>query len=114
MEYEAFFPFCKTGSDAKTMRCTLFRSEWEFKDEEWVYHIAANRFLRGMVRRVMGALLMLGKGKISMQEFQSVMDNKKRQFDSMNVSVPPQGLYLSEVRYPYLTNSNGNSRRELF
>lgn len=100
LEYEAFFPFCKTGSDAKTMRCTLFRSEWEFKDDEWVYHIAANRFLRGMVRLIVGMCLSVGEGKLSLAQVREALD--KQEHLPKSLSIAPEGLFLTEVRYAFL------------
>ncbi len=116
LNYKDFRMFCKSGHSSKTTLCNLYKSEFIYDEAagKLRFHIAANRFLRGMVRRVMGALLMVGKGKISLAEFKDAMDNKKEQFDSMNVSMPPQGLYLSEVRYPYLDDTDGNRRRDLF
>jgi len=104
LQYEDFRMFCKSGHSSKTTLCQIFKAELHIDDANGTlrFHIAANRFLRGMVRRVMGALLMMGKGKIPLEEFKYVMDYKKKKFEKMNISVPPQGLYLSEVRYPYI------------
>ncbi|MGB0839420.1 MAG: tRNA pseudouridine(38-40) synthase TruA, partial [Chitinophagales bacterium] len=104
--YTDFRAFCKTKHASKTFLCDLHEAKW-FVDETnntMRFHIAANRFLRGMVRRTVGCLLMMGKGKISLDEFKHVMDTKKRRFDNINISAPAEGLYLSEVRYPYISN----------
>ncbi|RME93544.1 MAG: tRNA pseudouridine(38-40) synthase TruA [Bacteroidetes bacterium] len=100
LEYDHFAPFCKTGSDAKTMRCELYRSEWEFGEQEYIYHIAANRFLRGMVRLIVGMQLSVGLGKIKLSEVRAAMDQQTRLDKAL--SVPPEGLFLTEVRYPFL------------
>lgn len=100
LPYQDFTTFCKTGSDAKTMNCELYRSEWEFREKEWVYHIAANRFLRGMVRLVVGMCLTVASGKVTIEEVQEAMDKQQRL--SKSLSVAPDGLYLTEVRYPSL------------
>ena len=99
--YEDFGMFAKTGGSHKTTFCQLFKSELIFDDEQkrMVYHIAANRFLRGMVRRVMGALIMVGRQKISPDEFKAVMEGKAS--FKHNLSVPPQGLFLCKVRYDH-------------
>lgn len=100
LRYEAFFPFCKSKSDAKTMNCQLFRSEWEKVSEaEWHFHISANRFLRGMVRLIVGMCLNVGLGKLSLAQVEQTLDQQVRLPKSY--SVPPQGLFLSQVTYPW-------------
>lgn len=104
LEYNDFRMFCKTGSDAKSTLCQIFKAELYHDPalNTLRFHIAANRFLRGMVRLIVGALLCVGKRKISLQEFREVMDKQLPRFLSMNISAPAEGLFLSEVRYPYL------------
>ena len=101
LDYDEFAPFCKTNSDAKTMYCQLYRSEWEFQENEWIYHIAANRFLRGMVRLIVGMCLSVGQGKVSLEEVKKAMDEQTRLEKSL--SVEPQGLFLVEVKYPFIS-----------
>lgn len=96
--YEDFLPFCKTGSDAKTMKCRLYRSEWVFGEEEVVYHVAANRFLRGMVRLIVGMSLSVGCGQLSLAQVREALD--RQQPLPKSVSVDPEGLFLCEIRYP--------------
>lgn len=100
LSYEEFFTFCKTNSDAKTMLCDLKRSEWVWEKEgkHLVFHIAANRFLRGMVRLIVGMCINVGLGKIPLSEVKEALDQQKRL--SKSYSVPPNGLFLTEVRYP--------------
>jgi tRNA pseudouridine38-40 synthase len=101
LEYEAFFPFCKTNTDVKTMQCQLFRAEWEVVQAEprhLVFHIAANRFLRGMVRLIVGMCLNVGLGKSTIAEVRHALDRQERLKRSW--SVPPEGLYLNEIKYP--------------
>ena len=105
LAYEEFLPFCKTGSDAKTMRCQLHRSEWEFRADEWVYHIAANRFLRGMVRLAVGMCLSVGEGKVTLDQVRHAMDTQTRLDKSW--SVDPTGLFLTEVRYGFMAEAEG-------
>ena len=99
--YDEFFPFCKSKSDVKTMVCELHRSEWIFdeQNEKLVFHIAANRFLRGMVRLIVGMCLNVSLGKIKMEEVKIAMDSQTRL--SKSYSVPPQGLFLTDIRYPF-------------
>lgn len=100
MNYDSFAPFCKTNSDAHTMRCDLRRSEWVLAKagQELQYHIAADRFLRGMVRLIVGACVQVGSGKMSLDQLRAAMD--KQQPLSRPLSVPADGLFLTEVRYP--------------
>lgn len=99
LKYEDFFPFCKTNTDVKTMRCQMFRSEFEFFPEQrrMVYHVAANRFLRGMVRLIVGMLLNVGLGKTNLEEVREALEKQQRL--KRSYSVPPQGLYLCDIRY---------------
>jgi len=104
MHYEAFFPFCKTNHNAKTLICEMKRSEWIFDEEgqRIVYHISANRFLRGMVRLLVGMCLNVGLDKISIDEVKQALDQQTRLRRS--TSAPPHGLYLTDIRYPYIKN----------
>ncbi len=97
LQYDDFFPFCKTHSDAKTMQCDLMRSEWVQDKNNLTFHISANRFLRGMVRLIVGACLNVGLGKITLEDLKYAMDNQVTLKKSY--SVPPQGLFLSGVEY---------------
>lgn len=102
--YDDFPMFCKTGGSVTTTICTIFKSELYYDEVAATmrFHIAANRFLRGMIRLIMGALIMVGKHKISLDEFEQTLNDKKFRFAKLNVSAPPQGLFLSEVRYAYI------------
>ena len=97
--YEAFAPFCKTHSDAFTMLCTISRCEWIFTENGAVFHITANRFLRGMVRLIVGACINVGLGHSSVEDVKKAMDEQLPLTKSY--SVPPTGLFLSEVKYPF-------------
>ncbi len=102
LSYDAFFPFCKTNSDAKTMNCQLTKATWEIhpETETWIFHISANRFLRGMVRLIVGMCLQVGTGKIALAEVKAALDEQRRL--SKSLSVPPEGLFLTKVVYPFL------------
>ena len=106
LDYREFTPFCKTGSDAKTMRCELFRSEWTFGPREWVYHIAADRFLRGMVRLCVGMCLNVGMGKLELADVQHALDTQTLLPKSW--SAGPEGLFLTDIRYPYIGETEKN------
>ncbi|MCR9290016.1 MAG: tRNA pseudouridine(38-40) synthase TruA [Bacteroidetes bacterium] len=104
-EFEEFFPFCKTNTDAKTMKCEIKRAEWvlDEKNQKMIFHISANRFLRGMVRLIVGMCLNIGLEKISLNEVRNAMETQTRL--SKSLSVPAKGLFLTEIKYPYLDNS---------
>jgi tRNA pseudouridine38-40 synthase len=99
--YSAFFPFCKTHSGVDSYACELKSARWELRSEEHqlLFHITANRFLRGMVRLVVGACIQVGMGQITLQDVKSALDEQKMLKKSL--SVPPQGLFLTDVKYPY-------------
>ncbi len=114
--YRDFKPFEKANNDSKTSLCRIYKTDMDIDLEAGKIriHIAANRFLRGMIRRVVGTLLVVGQHKISLEEFKQVMDNTG-QF-SLNIAAPAEGLFLSEVRYenfcglyPVQTTTSTNS-----
>lgn len=105
LDFRAFAPFCKTKHDAKTLECDLSRCEWILHKENGrlIFHITANRFLRGMVRLIVGMCLNAAIGKLELQEVREAME--KQEPLSKSWSVPGHGLFLSEVRYPFLSQS---------
>jgi len=102
LEFKAFFTFCKSNNDARTMNCDIMRSEWVFDEEKerMIFHISANRFLRGMVRLIVGMCLNVGLGKVSLDEVRTALEKQERLNKSL--SVPPHGLYLMDIRYPFI------------
>jgi len=99
LEYKDFTPFCKANSDAKTMLCDLSRAEWIFDEpkKRLTFHISANRFLRGMVRLIVGACVYVGEGRISIDTVKTAMDNHT--LLEKSYSVPAHGLYLCDIQY---------------
>lgn len=96
-----FKSLSKTDTQEKTSICNIYFSEWKkMHDNQYRYTITADHFLRGMVRLTVGAMLMIGTGKITLDEFQAVM--KKRATFKYVLAVPGCGLSLTEVKYPYL------------
>ncbi|MCU0348784.1 MAG: tRNA pseudouridine(38-40) synthase TruA [Saprospiraceae bacterium] len=97
--YGEFQPFCKSNTDVHTMECTLFRSEWvhDKAGRRLVFHISANRFLRGMVRLIVGMCLNVGLDKVGLDEVRHALDQQVLLKKSW--SVPPAGLFLTEVAY---------------
>jgi len=98
-EYEDFGCFCKAHADNKTNLCKIFHSYWERgKHEEYIYHVKANRFLRGMVRAIVGTLLLVGKGKLTEAQFRTILKSGDR--NQAGPSAPAHGLFLDRVGYP--------------
>lgn len=98
LEFDRFQPFCKTGSDAEHFKCMMKESTWHFDEDTAVYAVTANRFLRGMVRLIVGACLNAGTGKITPEEIRNHLVLQSPLPHAW--SVPPEGLYLEGVRYP--------------
>ncbi|HRJ31437.1 MAG TPA: tRNA pseudouridine(38-40) synthase TruA [Cyclobacteriaceae bacterium] len=90
--------FSKVKTDVNHFLCTIKRASWKQAGNTLVFTISANRFLRGMVRAIVGTLLDVGTGKISMNEFKSIINSKDRKKAGANVD--PHGLYLVRVNYP--------------
>lgn len=97
LEYEDFECFSKSNTDVYTYLCDITKAEWKIEDERLVFYITANRFLRNMVRAIVGTLLEIGKGKMNLEEFKSVLDSKDRR--KAGASVPAKGLYLTNIQY---------------
>jgi tRNA pseudouridine38-40 synthase len=90
--------FSKVKTDVNHFICDIKKAHWNEKDGLFVFNITANRFLRGMVRAIVGTLLDVGSCKISLEEFKGILNSKDRKKAGMNV--PPEGLYLMSVKYP--------------
>ena len=101
LEYDAFYTFCKTHSDVTNYNCKVFESRWELvSEDEFVYHVSANRFLRGMVRLIVGMCINVAIGKMTQQEVHSALKDQTRL--ERPWSVPAKGLFLTQVIYPYI------------
>lgn len=96
--YQDFESFSKVKTDVFTFNCDIFEAFWKQEQESLVFHIKANRFLRGMVRAIVGTLLDVGQNKISIEDFEDIINAKDRK--SAGRAVPAHGLYLTEVQYP--------------
>ena len=96
-EYEDFSSFCKKGADNKTMICKILAANWMKKNNQFIFTIIADRFLRNMVRAIVGAMVDVGLNKISLEDFRKIIEKKNNQFTG--TSVPACGLYLWDVRY---------------
>ncbi len=97
--FHDFTSFSKLHTDTKTNDCTVTEAHWdELAPGQWCFTITANRFLRNMVRAVVGTLVEVGRHRMTLEQFQDVIDQKDRCL--AGESVPAHGLYLVEVKYP--------------
>lgn len=98
LHHKNFQCFSRSKTDVKTYNCTIAKAHWEAKNNRLIFTIAADRFLRNMVRAIVGTLLDVGYGKTSLEEFQRILDSKNR--EEAGASAPAHGLYLTKVVYP--------------
>jgi tRNA pseudouridine38-40 synthase len=98
MEYSDFTSFCKLHSDNKTNICKVTEAIWRKDGNKLVFCISADRFLRNMVRAVVGTLLEVGYNHLSIREFRNIIESKNR--SQAGISVPAHGLFLVNVEYP--------------
>ena len=97
-QYLDFECFSKIKTDVNTFNCTIIEARWEKRENDMlVFHIKANRFLRGMVRAIVGTLLEVGLGKLSTEDFEQIILSKNRK--KAGRAVPAEGLFLMEVNY---------------
>ena len=99
LNYQDFQAFCKTHTETKTYLCQIEQAFWRQEGELLIFRIKANRFLRGMVRLITGALLEVGTGNLSVIDFEYLINGRKQ--DGDRKTVPALGLYLTEVAYPH-------------
>ena len=97
--YHDFTSFSKKNTQVKTFNCNILKSEWTVQNNLTIYNVAANRFLRGMVRGLVGTMLKVGTGKISISDFRTIIESKD--CTKADFSVPPQGLFLLSVQYKF-------------
>ncbi|MGY4538397.1 tRNA pseudouridine38-40 synthase [Mucilaginibacter sp. UYNi724] len=99
MEDTDFSCFSKSNTQVKTNNCKIAKAEWVQTENGIVFHISADRFLRNMVRAIVGTLLQVGRGEMQPEEIRKVIDSKNR--SKAGTSVPACGLYLTEIKYSY-------------
>ena len=98
LQYTNFECFSKVKTDVHTFNCTITHAKWTQENNQLVFTISADRFLRNMVRAIVGTLLAVGLGKLTLNDVHDIIQSKDR--GKAGVSVPAQGLYLTEVIYP--------------
>jgi tRNA pseudouridine38-40 synthase len=97
MDYIDFSCFSKSNTQVKTNNCKISRAEWVQTEQGMVFHISADRFLRNMVRAIVGTLMMVGRKEIPPEAVKQIIESKNR--SNAGMSVPACGLYLTEVKY---------------
>lgn len=97
LEYTDFQTFSKVKTEVYTFNCDITEAYWIQNKNELIFHISANRFLRNMVRAIVGTLLDVGLGKISIKDFKQIIESKNRA--NAGLSVPAKGLFLTHIKY---------------
>lgn len=98
LTYTNFKCFSRSNSDVKTYNCDVSKAVWVQENKSLIFHITADRFLRNMVRAIVGTLIEVGTGKTTLEEFKKIIESKDRK--NAGPSAPAQGLFLTEVNYP--------------
>jgi tRNA pseudouridine38-40 synthase len=95
-----FQSFSKVNTDVNTFDCNIYEAFWTQRNNKIVFTISADRFLRNMVRAIVGTLVYVGLHKITLQDFNQIILSKNR--NNAGFSVPPHGLYLTKIEYHYI------------
>ena len=99
-EYTDFECFSKKHTDVFTFNCNIKEAFWQNYKDNLVFTITADRFLRNMVRAIVGTMINVGSQKISLLEFKKIIESKNR--SNAGFSVPAHGLFLTKVKYTYI------------
>ena len=98
LNYKDFQCFSRSKTDVKTYNCKINNAVWNEENSQLIFNISADRFLRNMVRAIVGTLLDVGYGKTTLEEFHDIIKSKER--SKAGTSAPARGLYLTKVVYP--------------
>jgi len=98
LNYTNFKCFSRSNTDVKTYNCNITIAEWILTEKRLIFYISADRFLRNMVRAIVGTLINVGLEKTTLEEFKKIIESKNR--SNAGTSVPPQGLFLTKITYP--------------
>ncbi|KAF2516997.1 tRNA pseudouridine(38-40) synthase TruA [Flavobacterium foetidum] len=101
LKHTDFQCFSKVNTDVNTFDCTIFEAFWKEENNKLIFTISANRFLRNMVRSIVGTLINIGLHKITLNDFENIIASKNR--EKAGFSVPAHGLYLTDIYYDYIT-----------
>ena len=99
LDYTDFTSFSKLHTDVKTNNCRITHAQWAQEGDQWVFTITADRFLRNMVRAIVGTLVEVGRHKMTVEEFCQVIERKDR--CAAGTSMPGHALFLWDITYPY-------------
>ena len=102
-KHENFQCFSKSNTDVKTYNCKIVEAHWERNNEKIIFTISADRFLRNMVRAIVGTMVEIGSGKKNIDDFKKILESRDR--NQAGPSAPAHGLYLTQVKYPYLCSN---------
>ena len=97
-QYKDFQCFSKVNTDVKTYHCDIMKAEWFFENNELHFVIKADRFLRNMVRAIVGTMVQIGLGKLQVEDLHTIIKSKNR--SEAGFSVPAHALYLTKIEYP--------------
>lgn len=98
-EYIDFECFSKVHTDVHTFNCTITEANWKRVNNQLIFTVKADRFLRNMVRAIVGTMINVGNGKTSLEEFREIIESKNR--SKAGFSVPAHGLFLVAIEYPF-------------
>lgn len=98
-EYIDFECFSKVHTDVHTFNCTITEANWKRVDNQLIFTVKADRFLRNMVRAIVGTMINVGNGKTTLEEFRAIIESKNR--SKAGFSVPAHGLFLVAIEYPF-------------
>ena len=102
-KHNDFECFSKTNTDVRTFNCVVFEANWKQIGNKVVFTISADRFLRNMVRAIVGTMINIGLGKINLSDFEKIIESKNR--SQAGFSAPAHGLYLTQIAYKYINNT---------
>ena len=98
LEFTNFKCFSKSNSDVRTFNCRIDEAFWTQNGQQLIFNIKADRFLRNMVRAIVGTLLDIGRGRIAVEDVKTIIKSEDR--SKAGASVPAKGLYLTKIEYP--------------
>ncbi len=98
LEYTDFSCFSKSHTQTKTNNCKIIFAKWKEENGQMIFTITADRFLRNMVRAIVGTLIELGQNKITIEDLRKIIEGKNR--SDAGLSVPANALFLTEIKYP--------------
>lgn len=100
LDYTDFQCFSKSSTDVNTYNCAITEAFWKKENNHLIFTISADRFLRNMVRAIVGTLVYVGLQKITLSDFRTIIESKDRK--KAGFSVPAHGLYLTKIEYKYI------------